>query len=101
MPDTVTRFALASGAPAGTRADVLVLFAEEAPRPNGAVAEINQALAGQLLRAAAEEGFRGKPDQIFVLTPTGGCPPRGWCWWARGRRGAPTPRCSGRRLAAR
>ena len=68
MPDTSSpRFALAPGAPAGTRADVLILFAEEAPRPNGAVAEVNQALAGQLVRAATEEGFRGKPDQTFVL----------------------------------
>src|SRR5215475_14883081 len=74
MPDTVTRFALASGAPAGTRADVLVLFAEESPRPNGAVAEVNQALAGQLLRAAGEEGFRGKVDQTFVFHTHGRLP---------------------------
>jgi len=75
MPDnSTTRFALASGAPAGTRADVLVLFAEEAPRPNGAVAEVNQALAGQLVRAATEEGFRGKADQTFVLHTHGRLP---------------------------
>ena len=75
MPENSTpRFALASGAPAGTRADVLVLFAEEAPRPNGPVAEINQALAGQLLRAATEEGFRGKADQTFVLHTHGRLP---------------------------
>ncbi|HET9036411.1 MAG TPA: leucyl aminopeptidase [Myxococcaceae bacterium] len=75
MPDTSPpRFALASGAPAGTRADVLVLFADEAPRPNGAVAEVNQALAGQLVRAATEEGFRGKPDQTFVLHTHGRLP---------------------------
>src|SRR5215468_5776419 len=75
MPDnSTTRFALASGAPTGTRADVLVLFAEETPRPNGAVAEINQALAGQLLRAATEEGFRGKADQTFVLHTHGRLP---------------------------
>src|SRR5512133_3291889 len=75
MPDiSAPRFALASGAPAGTRADVLVLFAEEAPRPNGVVAEVNQALAGQLLRAATEEGFRGKPDQTFVLHTHGRLP---------------------------
>ena len=49
MPDTTTpRFALASGAPAGIRADVLVLFAEEAPRPNGAVAEIKERIAEQV-----------------------------------------------------
>src|SRR6516162_820136 len=60
MPDnSTTRFALASGAPAGTRADVLVLFAEEAPRPNGAV---------------AEEGFGGKADQTFVLHTHGRLP---------------------------
>ena len=75
MPDiSAPRFALASGAPAGTRADVLILFAEEAPRPNGAVAEVNQALAGQLVRAATEEGFRGKPDQTFVLHTHGRLP---------------------------
>jgi leucyl aminopeptidase len=75
MPDTSPpRFALASGAPAGTRADVLVLFADEAPRPNGAVAEVNQALGGQLVRAATEEGFRGKPDQTFVLHTHGRLP---------------------------
>ena len=75
MPDISTpRFALASGAPAGTRADVLVLFAEEAPSPNGAVAEVNQALAGQLVRAATEEGFRGKADQTFVLHTHGRLP---------------------------
>src|SRR5262250_522010 len=75
MPDTsAPRFALASGTPAGTRADVLLLFAEEAPRPNGAVAEVNQALAGQLVRAATEEGFRGKPDQTFVLHTHGKLP---------------------------
>ena len=75
MPETSSpRFALASGAPAGTRADVLVLFSEESARPNGAVADVNQALAGQLLRAAAEEGFRGKPDQTFVLHTHGRLP---------------------------
>jgi leucyl aminopeptidase len=75
MPDTpVTRFALASGAPAGTRADVLVLFSDESPRPNGAVAEVNQALAGQLLRAAGEEGFHGKVDQTFVFHTHGRLP---------------------------
>jgi leucyl aminopeptidase len=75
MPDISTpRFALASGAPVGTRADVLVLFAEEAPRPNGAVAEVNQALSGQLVRAATEEGFRGKVDQTFVLHTHGRLP---------------------------
>ena len=74
MPDTSPRFALATGAPAGTRADVLVLFSEESPRPNGAVADVNQALAGQLLRAATEEGFRGKPDQTFVLHTHGRLP---------------------------
>src|SRR5215831_4364003 len=75
MPDTsAPRFALASGTPAGTRADVLLLFAEEAPRPNGAVAEVNQALAGQLVRAATEEGFRGKADQTFVLHTHGRLP---------------------------
>ena len=60
--------------PAGTRADVLVLFAEEAVRPNGAVAEVNQALAGQLIRAATEEGFHGKADQTFVLHTHGKLP---------------------------
>jgi len=75
MPDTSTpRFALASGAPAGTRADVLVLFADEAPLANGAVAEINQALSGQLVRAATEEGFRGKVDQTFVIHTHGRLP---------------------------
>ncbi len=75
MPETSPpRFALASGAPAGTRADVLVLFSEESPRPNGAVADVNQALAGQLLRAANEEGFRGKADQTFVLHTHGRLP---------------------------
>jgi len=68
MPETsAPRFALASGAAAGTRADVLVLFADESPRPEGPVAAVDRALAGQLLRAAAEEGFRGKPEQTFVL----------------------------------
>ncbi len=68
MPETsAPRFALASGASVGTRADVLVLFADESPRRDGPVAAVDRALAGQLLRAAAEEGFRGKPDQTFVL----------------------------------
>ena len=67
MPETTPRFALDGGAPAGIRADVLVLFADEAPKPNGAIADVDRVLAGQLLRAAAEEGFRGKPDQTFVL----------------------------------
>ncbi len=75
MADTsVPRFALASGAPAGTRADVLVLFADDSARPNGAVAAIDRALSGQLLRAAKEEGFRGKPEQTFVLHSHGRLP---------------------------
>ena len=75
MPDTpAPQFALASGAPVGTRADVLVLFAEEAPKPNGVVAEVNQALSGQLLRAATEEGFRGKAEQTFVIHTHGKLP---------------------------
>ncbi|MGZ6076341.1 MAG: M17 family peptidase N-terminal domain-containing protein, partial [Myxococcaceae bacterium] len=75
MADTsVPRFALASGAPGGTRADVLVLFADDSVRPNGAVAAIDRALSGQLLRAAREEGFRGKPEQTFVLHSHGRLP---------------------------
>ena len=75
MADTsVPRFALASGAPGGTRADVLVLFADDSARPNGALAAIDRALSGQLLRAAREEGFRGKPEQTFVLHSHGRLP---------------------------
>ncbi len=75
MPDpSAPRFALASGAPGGTRADVLVLFADESSRPNGAVAMVDTALSGQLLRAAREEGFRGKPEQTFVLHTHGRLP---------------------------
>src|SRR5262249_10540426 len=44
------------------------------PRPNGAVAEVTQALAGRLLRAAGEEGFRGKVDQTFVFHTHGRLP---------------------------
>jgi leucyl aminopeptidase len=68
MPDnSAPKFPLVTGAPAGARADVLVLFADESPRPDGAVGEVNQALGGALLRAAHEEGFRGKPDQTFLF----------------------------------
>ncbi len=75
MADTsAPRFVLASGAPAGTRADVLVLFADDSARPDGAVAAIDRALSGQLLRAAKEEGFRGKPEQTFVLHSHGRLP---------------------------
>jgi hypothetical protein len=75
MPDTSPpRFALASGAPAGTRADVLVLFADEAPRPERGGGGGEPGPGGTAGRAATEEGFRGKPDQTFVLTRTDGCP---------------------------
>jgi len=75
MPDLPgPRFALASGVPAGTRADVLVLFVPESAKPGGPVSVVDRALGGQLLRAAAEEGFRGKPDQTFVLHSQGKLP---------------------------
>jgi len=68
MPDTNgPRFALASGAPAGARADVLVLFAHESPSQPGPLTVVDRALGGELLRAAGEEGFRGKPEQTFVF----------------------------------
>ncbi len=75
MPDTsAPKFALGSGAPAETRADVLVLFTDESPRPDGAAAAVDRVLGGQLLRAAREEGFRGKTDQTFVLHTHGRLP---------------------------
>jgi leucyl aminopeptidase len=67
-------FALLSGAPTRTRADVLVLFASEASKPNEVVAAVDQALDGQLLRAAREEGFRGKAEQTFVFQTHGRLP---------------------------
>jgi leucyl aminopeptidase len=73
-PDTFPSFALLSGAPTRTRADVLVLFASEAPRAEGALAAVDQALDGRLLRAAREEGFRGKADQTFVFHTHGRLP---------------------------
>ena len=75
MPDTsIPRFALTAGAPGATRADVLVLFADDSAHPNGAVAAIDRALSGQLLRAAKEEGFAGKAEQTFVLHSHGRLP---------------------------
>ncbi len=72
--DPSPSFALLSGAPTRTRADVLVLFASEASKPNEVVAAVDQALDGQLLRAAREEGFRGKAEQTFVFQTHGRLP---------------------------
>jgi leucyl aminopeptidase len=72
--DTFPSFALLSGAPTRARADVLVLFASEAARPGGALAAVDQALEGRLLRAAREEGFRGKAEQTFVFHTHGRLP---------------------------
>ncbi len=69
-------------------------------RPNGAVAEVNQALSGQLVRAATEEGFRGKAEQTFVLHTHGRLPARGWCWSEPARGSGSTPSRSARRPAA-
>jgi leucyl aminopeptidase len=60
-------YALVAGAPGRTRADVLVLFAPEESRPEGVVREVDRMLGGRLLRAAGEEGFRGKAEQLFTF----------------------------------
>src|SRR5215470_11041184 len=64
-------FALVAGAPGRTRTDVLVLFVAESSRPEGPLAEVDRTLDGRLLRAAREEGFRGKAEQLFTFHTQG------------------------------
>jgi len=65
--DSTPSFALTAGGPFRTRSDVLVLFTDESPKPAAPLDAVDRALDGKLLRAAREEGFRGKADQTFVF----------------------------------
>src|SRR5262249_16748667 len=72
MPDDSTpSFALIAGGPFRIPADVLILFTDESPKPPAPPPAVDRALDGRLLRAAREEGFRGKSDQTFVFHPHG------------------------------
>ncbi len=68
---------LTGAAPAEIEAGLLAVgvFEEDAARaPGGVVRDLDRALDGHLARAAKEERFQGKPDQLLLLHTLGRLP---------------------------